>query len=420
MGGFAAGLLFSLLVIAASASSEGHLVRARESPVTCSSDGVVCEFSESNLLDQVPEVHTLDQCRELCLDVDSCQYISYFDQYASPVSDFCQLFKTCDSVNNCSNCYTENIDCQTCGTNVRGGLNENVQDVIPYIESEMECKKLCLMNSTCTFYTYFMSNDTLFHQNCFLLTHFVSPAQSCSDCITGPVDCECSLTMDGESSQSLMLTRIGGPNQITIWGDGSCHLKFLVVGGGGRARYGGQFFGGAGSGAVGYYSEKVTPGTVLTAWVGDQRQNSSVSVNEGWHTFTLTAFPGEDGQSYLDGGDGYSGGGGGGSSYGGDGGTDGGDGEEDGSSGSGGRGDGHNIPKYFFRTWSLGAGAGGQHFYSTSDNGFGGGGGGGVMVDGAGPQGSRYQGAGYGGGGSGLATSSHGDGLQGVILIELN
>ena len=44
------------------------------------------------------------------------------------------------------------------------------QEVIANIESEMECKILCLVSSSCTFYTYFLATDTLYHLYCFLLT----------------------------------------------------------------------------------------------------------------------------------------------------------------------------------------------------------------------------------------------------------
>ena len=82
------GVILSLLLTAASGTGAGD---PRDSPVTCSSEGVVCDFSEDNLLDQVPGVATLDQCRELCLDMDTCQYISYFDENATPIAGFCQL-----------------------------------------------------------------------------------------------------------------------------------------------------------------------------------------------------------------------------------------------------------------------------------------------------------------------------------------
>ena len=40
------------------------------------------------------------------------------------------------------------------------------------------------------------------------------------------------------------------------------------------------------------------------------------------------------------------------------------------------------------------------------------------MVDGTGPEASTYQGQGYGGGANGNAA--YGDGLQGLILLEVN
>ena len=177
-------------------------------------------------------------------------------------------------------------------------------------------------------------------------------------------------------------------------------------GGIGFAAYGG----GGGSGHLVYHSLQVSAGTLLTGHVGDQGQSSSLIISSG---DTFIAESGEDGQGYY-GGDGYSGGGGGGGfsnvNVGGDGGTDGGDGVD--GYYTGGAGTGEDISLYTFTTWSLGPGAGGQH-----DNY--GGGGGGLMVDGAGPQASSYQGVGYGGGGGGY-SGSHKYGLQGVILIEIH
>ena len=400
--------ILSFLIISASGVTDGEM----KSPVTCSREGVVCEFTNNNVLDQVPGVPTLVMCRELCLDLENCQYLSYFDENATPVSGFCELFKSCETVNNCTNCYTENVDCiKTCGTNVIGDLSENVEDVIPYIESEMACKKLCHGNSKCTFYTYFLANDTLYPRSCFLLTEFVYPAQPCSTCITGPVDCRsgCSLNMNGESSKSLMLTDVSKTSEISINGlGGSCSLTLLVVGGGGSQLK--SYGGGGGSGYLKYRSLQVSAGTLLMAQVGDQGQSSSVTISGG---DSITAEPGANGQNNGSGGDGYSGGGGQGYSRGGDGGSDGGDGENgvDGTYGFGGAGTGEDVSLYTFITWSLGPGAGGQHYGN-----YGGGGGGGLMVDGAGPQVSIYQGAGFGGGGSG----DTGVGLQGVILMEIN
>ena len=77
MGGFTAGVLFFLLVTAVSASS---------APVTCSSQGVECEIGEETPIDAVMHVMTVEECRQLCLDQDTCHFISYYDDSAAPVS----------------------------------------------------------------------------------------------------------------------------------------------------------------------------------------------------------------------------------------------------------------------------------------------------------------------------------------------
>ena len=144
----------------------------------------------------------------------------------------------------------------------------------------------------------------------------------------------------------------------------------------------------------------------MTLNVGNQQQPSTADIGDG---HSITALPGQD-ASNGDGGDGYSGGGGFGDRS--HGGSDGGDGD-DGSLGSGGSGTGEDISQYVFDAWTLSPGSGG-----VPDTGCApydcAGGGGGVLVDGAGPEASRYQGQGYGGGGVG----GYHAGLQGIILIE--
>ena len=406
-------LLFQILSV--SGSSDGQFVWVGDSPVTCSSEGVECERIGNNLIDAVTHVLTLEECRQICLDDENCDFISYFDDSATPVSHLCQMFITCENTINCSNCVSENMACyRSCSSNVVGDLDENIQDLLTNIESELACRQLCLNVSECSFYTYFYPNDTNFEKYCFLQTEFVGPAQPCSTCITGPVDCsvKCSLALDGVEHTSLMLNNTDKSNNITITGWGSCDLTLLLVGGGGR--YGSS--GGAGSGYLQYSSLQVSPGTVLTAQVGDQRQSSSVTLSS---SDTVTAQPGKDSHGSYDGGDGYCGGGGGGGFDGGAGGTNGGDGHS-GSGGSGGLGTGEDVSSFTFTAWNIEAGAGGEVYDYNPGGGhiYFGGGGGGLLVDGQGPKYTRYQGQGYGGGGCGL--SSYGAGLPGVILIEMN
>ena len=147
------GVILSLLLTAASAAGAGD---PRDSPVTCSSEGVVCEFGEDNLLDQVPES-------------------------------------------------------------------------------------------------------------------------------------DCSLTVDGEEQQGVMVTSPGQDTEIVVIGTGlaECSLTLLAVGGGGGQ--GSGYGGGAGSGHLEYRSLQVSAGTVLTARVGDQREASSLAISGG---DTVTAQPG--------------------------------------------------------------------------------------------------------------------------------
>ena len=239
-----------------------------------------------------------------------------------------------------------------------------------------------------------------------------APVSSEGQSVPVKTESECSLVMDGEEHQGVMVTSVGEAREVAVTGWGECGLTLLVVGGGGRDGGGSSTRGGAGSGYMEYRSLQVAAGTVLTARVGDQGQPSSLAISSG---DTVTAPPGQGGHS-RGGGAGHSGGGGGSGllsgGEGGDGGSDGGDGE-DGQYGRGGRGSGHHLALYTFTTWSLTPGAGGQHY------GNGGGGGGGLLVDGAGPQLSSYQGQGYGGGGMGHYYD-YGEGLPGLILIEVN
>ena len=115
--------------------------------------------------------------------------------------------------------------------------------------------------------------------------------------------------------------------------------------------------------------------------------------------------------------DGYSGGGGYGNNSGCDGGSDGSDGE-DCSYGEGGHGTGDDVTAYKMENFVLTPGAGGNYYYT----GWYYGGGGGVLVNGEGQQqDSLNQVEGYGGGGGYRRVSgvTHGYGLPGVILMEV-
>ena len=204
-----------------------------------------------------------------------------------------------------------------------------------------------------------------------------------------------------------MLTDTSVTHNITVHGTGSCQLRFLAVGGGGRG-----YYSGGGSGYIRYGSttiESGSEGAVIIADVGDHKEASTISINGGMYKAESGKDrKGGDNESNQ-GGDGYSGGGDhSGTSEGGSDGSKG-DGED------GGMGTGQDVTKYVFSAWSLSPGKGGKiHTGCTTACG---GGGGGVLVDGKGPESSEYKGQGFGGGGSGASSSQFG--LQGLILLEL-
>ena len=143
-------------------SSDGQFVRVGDSLVNCSSEGVQCERVGNNLIDVVPHV-TLEECRPICLDEEHCEFISYFDDSATPGSHLCQMFETCKTTIDCSNCVSENMDCYTlCSSNVIGDLDENILELLTNIESEFACRQSCLNVSECSFYTYFYPDDANF------------------------------------------------------------------------------------------------------------------------------------------------------------------------------------------------------------------------------------------------------------------
>ena len=184
---------------------------------------------------------------------------------------------------------------------------------------------------------------------------------------------------------------------------------------------GGGVGGGGGSGFLKYQNVALEAGlNVISARVGAGQQACLGAVQQastlGINGVFMTALYGRDGNG-LYGGNGYSGGGATGFAQGYNGGSNGSDGESYKQYDGEGSGTGEDVSKYIFTAWNLTPGAGGFNL-TTEDYHAYGGGGGGVLVDGAGPEASLYQGKGFGGGGGGPTnTSQHG--LQGVILLEV-
>ena len=121
-----------------------------QSPPACSTEGIECDYDESNLIDSVSQVYSEEECRQICEDKLDCDYITYFNASAKPLSNICRIFKTCENTVNCTNCVTQNMDCyRTCGANVVGHMDENIIDMIDNINWERDCQKLCSETGNC-------------------------------------------------------------------------------------------------------------------------------------------------------------------------------------------------------------------------------------------------------------------------------
>merc|ERR1712110_346076 len=350
-------------------------------------EGVECQYDDTNLIDSVSQVHSEEECRQLCEDQQDCEFITFFNASSTPFSNFCRLFNTCENTEECENCVTQNLDCyRTCGYNFVGHMDENIIDTIDNTKSELDCKKHCSQTNNCSFYTYYSEEDHLYHELCVLLTEILPPFEPTDSVSSGPADCssaseECSFEVNGVRVESLMVTE--EEVEVLVNPFGSCEITILAVGGGGRGNYQG-----GGSGYLQYLKKNIFPSsgiTSLNAKAGSAAEASSVTYNGS--IVLVQANPGQGGDSDNSGGDGYSGGGRYGCSNGGgyDGGSDGSDGE-----GSlGGSGTGEDIREYVFTTWTLTPGAGGIHYTSGGGNCWGRGG-------------------------------VHTDGLQGLVLLEIS
>ena len=86
-----------------------------------------------------------------------------------------------------------------------------------------------------------------------------APVSSEGQSVPVKAESECSLVMDGEEHQGVMVTSVGEAREVAVTGWGECGLTLLVVGGGGSDGYGD---GGGGSGHLEYRSLQVSPGTI--------------------------------------------------------------------------------------------------------------------------------------------------------------
>ncbi len=181
-----------------------------DSPVTCSSNNTACDNSEDNLLDTVGGVATLEECRQLCYDSDSCGFLTYYGLQSFPYQEFCFLLRSCEQTHSCDHCVSETRECYaTCSLNLVGVIDSNFLDLLLNVPTEVGCRGQCVNNDACSHYTYFTEGDPQ-DETCILLSSLMEPLLPCDTCVTGPADCdECSLIIDGQNHKFLKLTEPG-------------------------------------------------------------------------------------------------------------------------------------------------------------------------------------------------------------------
>ena len=175
-------------------------------PGTCSSPGVECEYDASSHLDTVMHVQTVEECHQLCLDQEYCEFITYYST-STHVQHMCMLFRSCENTSSCGDqCVTDWIECdRSCFESKAGNLDENVIEVIPNTMTGQDCRDLCGDTEGCTWFTYFLSDDPLYHEHCFLLSEKSGNQDRCDFCVSGPVDCQqtmgCGLSYEGDDKR---------------------------------------------------------------------------------------------------------------------------------------------------------------------------------------------------------------------------
>ena len=103
----------------------------------CSSEGLGCSAHSDNLLEYIPQIESVLECRQLCQDRETeCQFLTYYSDQSSPFHNDCFLFSSCEETYDCENCVSETRDCftneddGTCGVGYTGLIEDNVIRVL--------------------------------------------------------------------------------------------------------------------------------------------------------------------------------------------------------------------------------------------------------------------------------------------------
>ena len=92
----------------------------------CSGEDVTCEIANDNLVGIVDGASNVIECR----DISENGFYTYFGPAGFPFADSCLFFSSCEKLDPCSDCFTEETSCKFCNAAVEGNLGSNLISVI--------------------------------------------------------------------------------------------------------------------------------------------------------------------------------------------------------------------------------------------------------------------------------------------------
>ena len=213
-----------------------------ESPAQCSSPGLACYAHDDDLLEYIPRIESIIECRQRCQDNPACKFLTFFDDQSYPFHNDCFLFSSCQETYVCENCVSETRECYepndgTCSISYTGLIENNVVGYLTDIETDVACSSQCASSDGCLFYTFYATIG-----ECFLLDRIIEPVKECDSCSTGPKNCDiidltCSMFVNGTFTTSIKLTNPEDVTSAILFGYEHCSFRYLMTGGGGMATY---------------------------------------------------------------------------------------------------------------------------------------------------------------------------------------
>ena len=71
-------------------------IQCGQTPIGCSVNDVACTSNENNTIDFIGGVADVEECRQLCIDEPSCEFLTYYQDTSFPFREACFLLNDCE------------------------------------------------------------------------------------------------------------------------------------------------------------------------------------------------------------------------------------------------------------------------------------------------------------------------------------